>query len=283
MSAMAYFCRASPSLDEDIGPLNVVTCFVAKTSFTIFSTRALNSSDSAAMPSGPFMLSRTTSTFAGRMTTLRIMDCLELIFGCRTCARTTNGDTATTSATSPTRVAVRSLHALASIEVEVMSGFSLELQCVFEFFRDPRRRAQVPDISRTRGPLHLAGPAFRKACPARDGLPETDFPNSPRAGKALRLFADASSSFAGLLGSRASRALPLPVFVSLASSRHLSLRCWSAPFQSVAANEGRGCDKLQPAGTHSPRNSGEIRPGVAPGKPQSESARRLSLTECRGA
>src|SRR5260370_8502922 len=211
------------------------------------------------------------------------MGALGLIFGCINRARTTNGDIAATSATSPTRVAVRTLHALASVEVEVMCGLSLELPCVFEFFRDPRRWAQVPDISRTRGPLHLAGPAFRKACPARDGLPETDFPNLPRAGKALRLFADASSSFAGLLGSRASRALPLPVLVSLASSLHLSLRCWSTPFQSVAANAGRGCDMLQPVGTHSPRNSGGIRPGVAPGKPQSESARRLSPTECRGA
>src|SRR6267143_1549028 len=136
MSAMAYFCRASPWLDEDIGPLNVVTCFVAKTSVTIFSTRALNSSDSAAMPSGPFMLSRTTSTFAGRMTTLRIMDFLELIFDCRTCAWTTNSDITATSAIDPATVEVRTLSDLVRIEVLVMSRFSLKLQCVFEFFHD---------------------------------------------------------------------------------------------------------------------------------------------------
>src|SRR6266498_5135623 len=146
MSATAYFRWASPSLDEDAGPLNVVTCLVARTSFTIFSTRALKSSDSAAMPSGPFMLSRTTSTLAGRMTTLRIVDCLELIFGCRNCARTTNGDITATSAMNPATAVVRTLRDLGSVEVHVMSRFSLKLQCVFEFFHDRRQPERVRRI-----------------------------------------------------------------------------------------------------------------------------------------
>jgi hypothetical protein len=75
------YLELSPSADgAEAG--RVATCFCFdKTSATIFSTRKLNSSDSAAMPSGPFILSRTTFTFAGMTTTRRMVVSFDLIFG----------------------------------------------------------------------------------------------------------------------------------------------------------------------------------------------------------
>jgi len=116
---------------------------LARTSVTIFSTRALNSSDSAAIPSG------LSCCHAPRRPSPAELPPYEpslpsRYFGCRYCARVTTVRSRRTAA--PKMRGCRCVIYERDGREEAMSlrKFSSRLQCVFGFFpgRLPRERAQ---------------------------------------------------------------------------------------------------------------------------------------------
>src|SRR5262249_6913714 len=155
-------------------------------------TRPLRSSDSAAMPSGPFILSRITLTFAGKMTMLRMVVSFLAIFGCRNWARANIGASTVISTAMSAVLDLRSF-ATAGEYGNIIAVVSLGFQCVAECARDRWLPARVRDTFRIPWRHLLFGQAVRITCPVRDARRQRDSLRIVHGDKALRTFADASS------------------------------------------------------------------------------------------
>src|SRR5690349_16167234 len=280
---MLYFCCASPSPPAAEGVFRVFTCFCfSRIAARTFSTRPLNSSDSAAMPSGPFILSRTTLTFAGRMTTLRIVVSFLLIFGCRNWARAIAGASAEIRTAMSVMLVLGNFLRQAIEKGKVIAGVSLDFQCACGFVLDRSQPALTQDTFRIQQGLRSSGRASRTTCQDRGALRPPDYQRSVHAGKTLPTSADVFSNSPGRPASPEAPSRFLRRFASRAFWRHLSWRCSSARSRLIAAPGAPACDTLPPA-KRDFRSQDENRPDVARCKPLNEIARLLSATEHRGA
>src|SRR5262245_48970479 len=244
------------------------------------------------MPSGPFMLSRTTFTLAGKTTRLRIVVSFDVIFGCRNwaladCAANPmhSTDVRANIKLRPYRTAMFRLTTTATQRLQIgdfacdslrlnsfsilRDGFqlavangqstiatvSLTLQLVSEFVHDQTLTVTTQGTSDIRPRRHSRGRVFRKAFPTRDALPALDFQRPGHASTTLLPFADDAPRVPYRLASPVGRA-PLPrQYAAHVSSPHPSSHCSSILFRSTAAHAVQEFDTLRPTRTDSPNRA----------------------------